>query len=55
MIVSDFTIEEEGLGNSVKNLGKKGLKVSKKMTKDVSKDPVGALEIGANIGTALAS
>ena len=38
-----------------KNLGKKGLNVSKKMAKNVLKNPGRALEIGANFGTAFAS
>ena len=33
MIVSDNTIQAEGLGDFLKNLGKKGLSVSKKMAK----------------------
>ena len=33
MIVSDNTIQAEGLGNFLKNLGKKGLNVSKKWQK----------------------
>ena len=35
MTVSDDTIKAEGLGNFFKNLGKKGLNVSKKMAKNV--------------------
>ena len=37
MIVSDNTIQAEGLGDFFKNLGKKGLNVSKKMAKNVLK------------------
>ena len=33
MIVSDNTIQAEGLGDFFKNLGKKGLNASKKMAK----------------------
>ena len=55
MIVSDNTIQAEGLGDFFKNLGKKGLNVSKKMAKNVLKNPGRALEIGANVGTAFAS
>ena len=33
MTVSDNTIKPEGLGDFFKNLGKKGLNVSKKMAK----------------------
>ena len=35
MTVSDDTIKAEGLGDFFKNLGKKGLNVSKKMAKNV--------------------
>ena len=55
MIVSDNTIQAEGLGDFFKNLGKKVLNVSKKMGKNVLKNPGRALEIGANVGTAFAS
>ena len=37
MIVSDNTIQAEGLGDFFKNLGKKGLNVSKKLVKMYSK------------------
>ena len=39
MIVSDNTIQAEGLGDFFKILGKKGLNVSKKMPKNVIKKP----------------
>ena len=55
MIVSDNTIQAEGLGDFFKKLGKKGINVSKKMAKNVLKNPGRALEIGANVGTAFAS
>ena len=55
MTVSDNTIKAEGLGDFFKNLGKKGLNVSKKMAKNVLKNPGRALEIGANVGSAFAS
>ena len=55
MIVSDNTIKAEGLGDFFKNLGKKGLNVSKKMAKNVLKNPSRALDITANIATAAAS
>ena len=55
MIVSDNTIQAEGLGDFFKNLGKKGLNVSKKMAKNVLKNPSRALDITANIATAAAS
>ena len=35
MTVSDNTIQAEGLGDFFKNLGKKGLNVSKKLAKNV--------------------
>ena len=54
IIVSVNTIQTEGLGDFFKNLGKKGLKVSKKMVKNVLKNPGRALEVGANTGTAFA-
>ena len=54
-IVSDNTIEAEGLGNFFKNLGKKSLNVSKKMAKNVLKNPTRALDITANIATAAGS
>ena len=55
MIVSDNTIRAEGLGDFFKNLGKKGHNVSKKMAKNVLKNPSRALDITANIATAAAS
>ena len=55
MIVSDNVIQAEGLSDFFKNLGKKGLNVSKKMAKNVIKNPGRALEIGANVSTAFAS
>ena len=55
MIVSDNTIQAEGLGDFFKNLGKKGLNVSKKLAKIVLKNPSRAFDIIANIATAAAS
>ena len=55
MIVSDNTIQAEGLGNFFKKLGKKGLNVSKKVAKNVLSNPRRALDLTAKIGTALAS
>ena len=52
MIVSDNTIQAEGLGESFKNLGKKRLNVSKKMSKNVMSNPGGALDLTAIIATA---
>ena len=55
MIVSDNTIQADGLGNFFKNQGKKGLNVSKKMAKNVLRNPSRALDITANIATVAAS
>ena len=55
MTVSDNTIQAEGLGDFFKNLGKKGLDVSKKMAKNVLGNPSRALDVTANIATAAAS
>ena len=55
MTVSDNTIQAEGLGDFSKNLGEKGLNVSKKMARNLLKDPGRDLEIGANVGCEFAS
>ena len=55
VIVSDNTVPAEGLGGFFKNLGKKGIKVSKKMGKNVLSNPRRALELIAKIATAAAS
>ena len=55
MIVPDNVIQAEGLGDFFKNLGKKGLKVSKKMAKNVLSNPGRTLDITAKIATAAAS
>ena len=55
MIVTDNTIQAEGLGDFFKNLGKKGLYVSKKMAKNVLSNPGRALDLTAKIATAAAS
>ena len=55
MIVSDNVIQAEGLGDFFKNLGKKGLKVSKKMAKNVLSNPGRASSLTAKIATAAAS
>ena len=54
MIVSDNVIQAEGLGHFFKNLGKKGLNVSKKMAKNVLSNPGRALDLTAKIATAAA-
>ena len=51
MIVSDNTIQAESLGDFFKNLGKKGLSVSKKMAKNVLSNPGRAFDITAKIAT----
>ena len=55
MTVSDNTIKSEGLDDFFKNLGKKGLNVSKKMAKNVLSNPGRALDLTAKIATAAAS
>ena len=55
MIVSDNVIQVEVLGDFFKNLGKKGLNVSKKMAKNVLNNPGRALDLTAKISTAAAS
>ena len=55
MTVSDATIKAEGLGDFLKNLGKKGLNVSKKMAKNVLSNPGRGLDSTAKIATAAAS
>ena len=55
MIVSDNTIQAEGLGSFFKNLGKISAKASKKLATNVLKNPARAPEIGANVGTAMVS
>ena len=55
MIVSDNTVQAEGLGDFFKNLGKKGLNVSKKMAKNVLSNPGRALDLTTKIATAAAS
>ena len=55
MIVSDNMIQAEGLGDFFRNLGKKGLNVSKKMAENVLSNPGRALDLTARIATAAAS
>ena len=55
MIVSDNTIKAEGLGNFFKNLGKVSANAGKKLATNIFKNPGRALEVGANICTALAT
>ena len=55
MIVSDNTIQAEGLGDFFKNLGKVSSKAAKKLAKNALKNSSRFLEIGANIATAAAT
>ena len=55
MTVSNNTIIGEGLQDFFKKKGLKGLDISKKMAKSVSRNPSWALDITANIATAAAS
>ena len=49
MVVSDNVIQAENLGDFFKNLGKKGLNVSKKMAENVLSNPGRALDLSAKI------
>ena len=53
MTVSDNTILAESLSFFFKNLGKTGLNVSKRMSKNVLKNPGRALDITANVAMAV--
>ena len=55
MIVSDNTIQTEGLGDFFKNLGKVSSKAAKKIARNALKNPSRILEISGNVGTAAAS
>ena len=55
MTVSDNTMQAEVLGDSYKNSGYKGVKVSNKMAKNAWKIPGLALDITTIIATAAAS
>ena len=55
MTVNDNTIKAQGLGDFFKNLGKKGIIVSKMMAKCVLKTLSRALDITAKFATAAAS
>ena len=55
MTVTDNTIHVEGLGELFKNLGKKGLNVSKRMAKNVISNPGRALDLTAKLATAAVS
>ena len=55
MIVSDNTIQAEGLGSFFKNLGKVSAKAGKKLAKNVLSNPGRALDLTAKIATAAAT
>ena len=55
MIVSDNTIEAEGLGSFFKNLGKISAKAGKKLAKNVLSNPGRASDLTAKIATAAAT
>ena len=55
MIVSDNTIQAEGLGDFFKKLGKVSSKAAKKLATNALKNPSRFLEIGANVATAAVS
>ena len=49
--VSDNTVLAKGLSDFFKNLGEKGLNVSKKMAKNLLKNPGKALDTTANVAS----
>ena len=55
MVVSDNTIQAEGLGDFFKNLGKVSSKAAKKFARIALKNPSRFLEIGANVAAVTAS
>ena len=55
MIVSDNTIQAEGLGDFFKSLGKISGRAAKKLATNAFKNPSRFLEIGANVAAATAS
>ena len=55
MTVSDNTMKAEGLGDFFRNLGKKGLNVSKKVVKNAISYPGRAIDLTAKIATAAVS
>ena len=52
MVVSDTTIQAEGLGDFFKKLGKVSGKTAKVLATNAFKDPSRFLEIGANVAAA---
>ena len=55
MIVSDNTIQAEGLGDFLKNLGKISAEAGKKLAKNIRSNPGRALDLTAKIATAAAT
>ena len=55
MTVSDNTIQAERLGSFFKNLRRQSAKANIKLATNVLKHPVRALDIGADVATAVAS
>ena len=55
MTVNDNAKKAEGLSDFFKNLGKKGLNVTNKMTKKSINEPGQDLEVTANFATAASS
>ena len=55
MIVSDKTIQAEGLGDFFKNMGEVSSQAAKKLARNALEKPSRFLEIGANVATAAAS
>ena len=55
MIVSDNTIQAEGLGDFFKKMGKVSGKAAKKLATNALKNPSRFLEIGANVATTAVS
>ena len=55
MIVSDNTIQAEGLGDFFKNLGKVSSKAAKKLATNALKKPSRFLKVGANVATVAVS
>ena len=55
MIVTDNTIQAKALSDYFKNLGKSSVEMGKKLAINVLKNPGRALEIRANVGSAIVS
>ena len=55
MIVSDNTIQAEGLGDFFKKLGKVSGKAAKNLATNALKNPSRFVEIGANVAAATAT